>query len=318
MFELLIYIVILIAIISLIADFLNKRKAEIEYHQKKSDTNPIIYHTNEKWHKPKNLNPDEIYFSWHNHDIIKLIFEQQNILNKNYELRLQVTEIFLKNKINCLYHITDKANYESIKKKGCILSRKQLNSESISFVSSRDGLSKHLDDKLNLNSYIHLCFNPYLPIFWKLLYEQKRELIVFKSNPAIATLNTVLFSNKDSLDKTSINATYDQGGLDNLDFPAIFSTRHYGEPTELFKQRQAELLIPDVIPQDFIINFDNPQHLDTYIFDSRSIIKPDIYYPFTNKKQAVVFDDNNYNISLPKFIKQKENYNPDRLIFYVV
>lgn len=48
MFELLIYIVILIAIISLIADFLNKRKAEIEYHQKKSDTNPIIYHTNEK------------------------------------------------------------------------------------------------------------------------------------------------------------------------------------------------------------------------------------------------------------------------------
>ena len=244
------------------------------------------------------LPPGTLYFSWCDHNIIKYIFQQQSIID-NYSLRPQVADVFVRHNINCLYHITDKKNYEDIRKAGCLLSRRVLNRGKFSYVSGGGRLSKGLDNKLGLDSYVHLCFNPYLPMFWKMLYEQNRELIVFKINPAIATMNTVLFSDRNSVDSMAVNATYDEGGLDNLNFNDIFSRHYYGESTELFKRRQAEILIPNVIPKEFIINFDSPQELDTYTFDGCYIGKPDFYFPFANQKQAIAFDDSAYQISIP-------------------
>ena len=248
--------------------------------------------------KSRPLPPGTVCFSWHDHNIIKYIFQQQSIID-NYSLRPQVADVFVGHNINCLYHITDKKNYEDIRKAGCLLSRRVLNRGKFSYVSGGGRLSKGLDNKLGLDSYVHLCFNPYLPMFWKMLYEQNRELIVFKINPAIATMNTVLFSDRNSVDSTAINATYDEGGLDNLNFNDIFSRHYYGESMELFKHRQAEILIPNVIPKEFIINFDNPQLLDTYTFDGRYIGKPDFYCPFANQKHAIAFDDAHL-ISIPR------------------
>ena len=285
-----------------IQDIFEKREAKRIYEsnqQKNTEYRKVETKVRLPSIKFRPLPPGAVCFSWHDSNIIKMIFQQQTSIKNDYELRLQVAEVFIKHDINCLYHITDKKNYETIKKSGCILSRRNLNRENISYVSGGGELSIRLDDRHNLDSYIHLCFNPYLPMFWKMLYEQNRELVVFKINPAIATLSTVLFSDKNAVDNTAINATYDKGGLDNLNFADIFSIYSYGEPTDVFKHRQSEILVPNIIPKEFIINFDNPQELDSFIFDSHNITRPDYYCPFSNQKYAVAFDDKEYQISVP-------------------
>ena len=83
------------------------------------------------------------------------------------EIKLETVEpavdLLRRNDINALYHFTDAANLESIRKHG-LLSASSLNEQSLDAVMNSDAKSRAVDQQLGLEDFVRLSFNQENPM----------------------------------------------------------------------------------------------------------------------------------------------------------
>ena len=110
-------------------------------------------------------------YVWHNKDLISLndtsrrpkrtppISESKSSQKKSSEPNIKVLR---RNDIQTLFHFTDAANLDSIRKHG-LMSAATLNAQSITSVMNSDELSRKLDQDAGLQDYVRLSFNDQNP-----------------------------------------------------------------------------------------------------------------------------------------------------------
>ena len=83
------------------------------------------------------------------------------------EIKLETAEpaadVLRSNDINALYHFTDAANLESIRKHG-LLSASSLNKQSLKAMMNSDAKSRIVDQQLGLEDFVRLSFNKENPM----------------------------------------------------------------------------------------------------------------------------------------------------------
>jgi hypothetical protein len=174
------------------------------------------------------------------------------IKKKNWEAFKQVLE---QNRITVLYHFTDKANINSIKKHKGLFSWNYCDSHGINIpCPGGDSMSRQLDIKYNLQDYVRLSFCDDHPMIFRLQQDNK-NLVLLKVKIDVVYFEQTQFSNINATDKehTHGSALCD---LQRINFQA--TQKHYVSKTDIdFKPHQAEVLVKTWIPINYIININN-------------------------------------------------------------
>lgn len=189
--------------------------------------------------------------------IIKAIKEGLNVIDKNEPLKEDSEQIakYLKLKnITCLYHFTERANFDSIKKSGGLLSQRACLEHSI--IPQTSGEMRHLrskDAKLYLEDYVRLSFCRNHP----LIRGRKSELILFKIKPEIALLESTLFSDRDAaLESHHHGAHLEDLAMVHFD---VLAKKEISKDDPDYDFYQAEVMVKSFLPKEYILNFDNPE-----------------------------------------------------------
>jgi hypothetical protein len=188
-------------------------------------------------------------------DVEKLESNEKELLKK-YKYDWKLYRKFLKtNKVKYLYHFTDKSNLDSILNSGGLFSRRYCNENKI-YVNKPggDSLSYELDKRADLDDYVRLSFTPNHPMMYYAMNEGRID------NPVILKLNIELIYWKDSKysdsNATSKNSRIGENfdSLSIIDFDILKKTDYLNAPTDKKKYFQAEVLIKNHIPIQYIDN----------------------------------------------------------------
>lgn len=186
-------------------------------------------------------------------EVKELEKEEKTFLEK-YKFDWKLYRKFLKrNKVEYLYHFTDKSNLKSIINSNGLYSWKYcLENNIIIDKPGGDDLSRKLDTYANLENFIRLSFTPNHPMMY---YALKKNRI---SNPIILKLDIELiywlnskYSDGNATSKNSkIGNNYES--LSIIDFKALRKTDYLNAPIEKKKYFQAEVMIKEHIPKKYI------------------------------------------------------------------
>ena len=171
---------------------------------------------------------------------------------------LEFKAILDQHKITKLYHFTDRDNLESIIKNGGLYSWMDCNRKGIKISKPGGGdLSRSLDLKDNLQDYVRVSFTREHPMMYVAMKEERI------SNPVILEIDpeVIYWSETKYADS---NATRNDARVGNRfdDFKSIhFSSvkvhKHFDLPEEEQPYFQAEVLVKNFIPLEFIKNIGN-------------------------------------------------------------
>ncbi|MDR2126772.1 MAG: DarT ssDNA thymidine ADP-ribosyltransferase family protein [Prevotellaceae bacterium] len=174
------------------------------------------------------------------------------VKKKNWEAFKQV---LVQNGITTLYHFTDKANINSIKKHKGLFSWNYCDHNGINIpCPGGDSLSRQLDMRYNLQDYVRLSFCDDHPMMFR-LQQNNRDLVLLKVKIDVVYFEQTQFSNINATDKehTHGSALCD---LQRIDFQA--TQKHYVSNVDIdFKPHQAEVLVKTWIPIDYITNIND-------------------------------------------------------------
>ena len=189
--------------------------------------------------------------------LIKAIKEGLKGIVRNEPLKDDSEQIakYLKSKnITCLYHFTERDNYDSIKESGGLFSQRACLEHSI--IPQTSGEMRHLrskDAKLYLEDYVRLSFCENHP----LIRGRKSELILFKIKPEIALLESTLFSDRDAaLENHHHGAHLEDLAMVHFD---VLAKKEISEDDPDYDFYQAEVMVKTFLPKEYILNFDNPE-----------------------------------------------------------
>lgn len=160
------------------------------------------------------------------------------------------------NNIDCFYHFTERSNLRNIRKQGGLLTVSGCIENCI--IPKTTGEMRHLreqDDKLNLRDYVRLSFCKLHP----LTKERKGKLILLKIKPEIAILDTTLFSDRDAAQESHLEGC-DFRSLCMIDLNAVRKDNLDLKDPDYYYQ-QAEVMVKDFVPIEYILNIDNPEDL---------------------------------------------------------
>lgn len=97
-------------------------------------------------------------------------------------------------KITCLYHVTAKANWQSIQVSGSFFSRTKLNEMRASTVFIADC---RYDRACGTSDWVHFCFHPNQPMFYRRIPAKERgEFVVLEVNLDVAVIDSAVYSNE--------------------------------------------------------------------------------------------------------------------------
>ena len=182
--------------------------------------------------------------------------ERERQLLTRYKFDWKLYRKFLRrNKINYLYHFTDKSNLESILESGGLFSWKYCIENNI-FINKPGGddLSRHLDKKSGLEDYIRLSFTPNHPMMYFALNEGRL------SDPVILKIDIEaiywLESKYSDTNATSRNSKIgdDFNAFSRINFKVIQKESYFDSPEDKKKYTQAEVLVKEHIPIKYINN----------------------------------------------------------------
>lgn len=159
-----------------------------------------------------------------------------------------------------LYHFTDVTNLPQIRETGGIFSTAKLRELSITHHAGGDDLSLDLDVRSGMDRYVHLCFTGDHPMAHRVKERNSEaKLHYLKINRAILYQEGVLFSTgvgyAQGVETVPIEEAVER---EMIDFTVLYSYMWWGDPTVQARRRAAELceiLVPDYVPMDFIIDF---------------------------------------------------------------
>ena len=156
--------------------------------------------------------------------------------------------------VDKFYHFTDARNLKSIVESKGLYSWYSLENKSIKSHVSSNSLSRNLDIKHGLENYIRLSFTDYNPMSSRVIHEEKREIIWLEIDRSIAFLQDTLFSDKNATDN-NVSVSNEFDFLKKLDYP-LFEKRYSSLNIDEKKQYQAEILIKEFLPLEYILNID--------------------------------------------------------------
>lgn len=178
----------------------------------------------------------------------------QKILTKKSNW-IEFKKVLDDNGIRTLYHFTDKANLEYIKKHGGLFSWRQLRKSNIDVPYEGGGsLSKDLDRKYGLQDFVRVCFTQNHPM----MYVARNEGRI--PNPVILTINLEVcyfqntkFANMNAT-KTGHSCGNSLTDLKNIKFNVVKQRNHFDLSDNDKPYYQAEILVKTWIPIEYITN----------------------------------------------------------------
>ena len=150
-----------------------------------------------------------------------------------------------------LYHFTHKDNLRQIREMGGLYSWVKL--EEMGKPCQHPGstsLSRKLDIKYGVADYVHLSFCYEHPMSFR----NSRDMVTLFIHPIVCLLPDTLFCNMNATDRDHLLGP-NLEDLQRVNFFAVYS--HYSKAgTKLFKPKQAEVLVKNFIPINYIVNID--------------------------------------------------------------
>lgn len=171
---------------------------------------------------------------------------------------LEFKAVLDEHKIVKLYHFTDRDNLESIIKNGGLYSWGDCEDKGIKITKPGGGLlSRDLDRRDNLQHYVRVSFTTQHPMMYVAMQDGRL------SNPVILEIDPEVIYWKDSK-YANMNATrsgaHKGGTLEDfklIHFQSVKVHKHFDLPEEEQQYFQAEVLVKNFIPLDYIKNIGN-------------------------------------------------------------
>ncbi len=221
-------------------------------------------------------------------------------LDKNKDSRelerlLGIYNFLHEKKVKYLYHFTDLENVASIKQTGALFSWKESEDRGIKIARpGGNSLSRSLDSRYGLESYVRLCFCEDHPMLYVARNEGRiKDEVILKVNPLVACLKGTKFSNMNATSR-SHSIGYDRNFLEQIPFE-IFKCGYLTLSEEEKKYYQAEILVERYILTSDILNIKAAPttHSEMFRYGMNEIGKQAAGYAADNLVKGVTYLRNN-------------------------
>ncbi len=168
-------------------------------------------------------------------------------------------EILHTNLITDLYHFTDKENLPSIKKHGGLYSwYRCLNNGIIIERPGGNELSRLLDSSKGLENYVRLSFNPYPPMLFAAVKSGRiLNPVILRIDPSVVYWKSTIFSDQNAA-SNSARIGSQIVDFNRVNFDLAKSSYDFSIHSDVEKKFiQAEVLVKEFIPLEYITNFVN-------------------------------------------------------------
>lgn len=187
-------------------------------------------------------------------DLLEEIFHKLKQQQDLYKCDIETYVGFLKeNKIDRLYHFSNRQNLESIKKNGiCSISEMKRLGISSKY-SSSDG-SRDIDSSKQLSQYVHLSYERDTPMLYIALAEGRLyDYVIFEITPNVIFYDETKFSNINAANNEAVISS-DINFFLNLPFGCFHNKKYACLSDESKKNYQAEVLVKKNIATTQILN----------------------------------------------------------------
>ena len=170
--------------------------------------------------------------------------------------RNEIIQYLIDNGIKCLYHFTDRDRLNSIIRHGGLLSYKRCLDEAVVMPVRKDmAASRDIDAEFGLEDYARLSFCRDLPK----IDERKKagaELVLLKISLEVATFEDTEFADMEATSPMMKHgSTFEDLRKINL---SITNCENSSLSKIEYLQKQAEILVKEIIPLKYILNIENP------------------------------------------------------------
>lgn len=180
---------------------------------------------------------------------------------KNMERRSNWADfkaILKKYNITKLYHFTDRANLESIIEHGGLFSWKDCEQKEIR-ISKPGGsdLSRKLDSREGLQNYVRVSFTTQHPMMYIAMQEGRiSNPVILEIDPEVIYWQDTIYSNQNATKEGSHKgSTLDS--FKRIHFQSVKARKHFDLEESEQPYFQAEILVKNTIPLEFIKNIEN-------------------------------------------------------------
>lgn len=175
--------------------------------------------------------------------------------SQSKEISQSIT-IFKNNHINKVYHVTSINNWQNIQEMGGLYSLAYLQKNNIGVDYISNDLSKKLDLRANTQNFIKLSFREITPMTFKNVKNGKKLILL-----SIDLVQLIENFNNDDINFCPINSTDNRAKIFNirntnelsqLNCDILKSNKVYQKYSDEYKKSQAEILVREFIPLDYI------------------------------------------------------------------
>ncbi len=164
-------------------------------------------------------------------------------------------------RINVLFHFTDRRNLVSIREHGGLLALAEMKRRGIQIPAPGGNQWSHdVDGMRGLDEYVHLCFRWTHPMEYVARADGRITDSVFLNvHPEVLRWEGVLFT-PDVSNKSGVQAHPIEEAANMIDFEVLYSWTDWRDPAireRLSQAEKSEILVPRFIPLDLIRNFPN-------------------------------------------------------------
>ena len=172
----------------------------------------------------------------------------------------QFKAVIDKHKIVKLYHFTDRDNLESIIKNGGLFSWMDCERKGIKIAKPGGGsLSRQLDNGRNLGDYVRVSFTTQHPMMYVAMKDGRvSNPVILEIDPEVIYWKGTCFSNMNAATykvRPNIGETIDD--FNQIHFQSVKVRKHFDLPEEEQPYFQAEILVKNCIPLEYIKNIGN-------------------------------------------------------------
>lgn len=172
----------------------------------------------------------------------------------------QFKDVMDEHKIVKLYHFTDRDNLESIIKNGGLFSWMDCERKGIKIAKPGGGsLSRQLDNGRNLGDYVRVSFTTQHPMMYVAMKDGRvSNPVILEIDPEVIYWKGTCFSNMNAATykvRPNIGETIDD--FNQIHFQSVKVRKHFDLPEEEQPYFQAEILVKNCIPLEYIKNIGN-------------------------------------------------------------
>ena len=162
--------------------------------------------------------------------------------------------------ITKLYHFTDRDNLESIIKNGGLYSWMDCERKGIKIAKPGGGsLSRQLDSSRNLEDYVRVSFTTQHPMMYVAMKDGRiSNPVILEIDPEIIYWKDTLYSNMNAtIHRVKPNIGKTISDFKQIHFQSVKVRKHFDLPEEEQPYFQAEVLVKNFIPLEYIKNIGN-------------------------------------------------------------